>query len=67
MKLPKKIEKQKEKQKKEKGEQQSPPPVGGAALERLHQFEQERGLPETTLEKPEPGARHKDEKCVESD
>ncbi len=68
MKLPKKIERKKiEKEKKKKGERQSPPEIGGGALERLHQFEQERGLTETTLEQPETDADKKDEKGGDSD
>jgi hypothetical protein len=63
MKLPKKIEKEKKK----KGERQSPPSIGGRALERLHQYEQERGLPETTLEQPENDADNKKEKSGDSD
>jgi hypothetical protein len=58
MRLPEKVEKEKKK----KGEYQSPPAVGGRALERLHQYEQERGLPETNLEKPECDDSDKEEK-----
>ena len=61
MKLPKKIEKEKKK----KGEAQ--PPIGGGALERLHQFEQERGLPETILERPEPVVAESDKESDDSD
>ena len=63
MKLPKKIEKEKKK----RGEDQSPPSLGGRALERLHQFERERGLPETILKQPDCDANEQKEKSGESD
>lgn len=44
VKLPKKASKK-------KGEA---PPPGGRALERLHQFEEERGLEKTDVEHPQP-------------
>jgi hypothetical protein len=37
-----------------KGKRDTPPPPGGRALQRLHQFEQERGLEETDIEHPQP-------------
>lgn len=60
MKLPEKIEK--EKKKKNEGK----PEAGGGALERLRQFEQQRGLPETNLDKPECDDSEKEEKSGES-
>jgi hypothetical protein len=39
---------------KRKRRKEPPPPEGGKALERLHQFEQERGLEETQIKNPKP-------------
>ena len=39
---------------KRRGKRESPPTPGGRALERLHQFEQERGLEQTDILHPKP-------------
>lgn len=61
MRLPKKIENEKRKK------DEAPPELGGGALERLRQYEQERGLPETTVVKPECVDSEKEETPGESD
>jgi hypothetical protein len=52
MRLPKNIKNEKTEQRDSKSPK-SPQPVGGNALERLHQFEQERGLPKTEVNNPD--------------
>lgn len=63
MKLPKNIQKSKDKNR----DPQTPRPVGGDALERLHQFEQERGLPESQVDKCDHDDSKEHEKRNKSD
>lgn len=50
------------KKRKGKDRREPPPPPGGRALERLRQFERERGLEETEIEPTQPSQPAEDEK-----
>jgi hypothetical protein len=55
------------KEPKRKGRRKPPPTPGGKALERLHQFERERGLEPTDIEHPQPDKPRAEERETEAD